>query len=113
MPRSLWNGTLSVGLINVPVARLTSKAYADERRALIDPKRAKAWGAGVKQLESVHASPRSQHSQKGQQLARPRSQHPPPQPHVLQQPLSQPQAGSSASQDGSAQLVGAHVKSDK
>lgn len=31
----------------VPVARLTDKAYADERRALIDRARARAWTAGV------------------------------------------------------------------
>ena len=37
--------------INVPVERLTSKAYADERRRAIDPDRAQAWGAGVAQLE--------------------------------------------------------------
>ena len=42
--------------INVPVARLTSKDYADERRAAIDPKRAQKWGAGVKQLESAHTT---------------------------------------------------------
>ena len=39
--------------INVPVERLTSKAYADERRRAIDPSRAQAWGAGVAQLESA------------------------------------------------------------
>jgi gamma-glutamyltranspeptidase / glutathione hydrolase len=42
--------------INVPVARLTSKDYADERRAAIDPKRAQAWSAGVKQLEGAHTT---------------------------------------------------------
>ena len=42
--------------INVPVERLTSKNYADERRAAIDPKRAQVWGAGVKQLESAHTT---------------------------------------------------------
>jgi gamma-glutamyltranspeptidase/glutathione hydrolase len=39
--------------INVPVQRLTSKAYADERRRAIDPARAQKWGAGVAQLESA------------------------------------------------------------
>src|ERR1700753_1870228 len=38
--------------VGVPVERLTSKAYAGERRAAIDPVRAQAWGAGVAQLES-------------------------------------------------------------
>ncbi|WP_342713405.1 gamma-glutamyltransferase [Bradyrhizobium sp. B124] len=42
--------------INVPVERLTSKAYADERRRAIDPDRAQAWGAGVSQLESAHTT---------------------------------------------------------
>src|ERR1700742_3422397 len=42
--------------INVPVERLTSKAYADERRRAIDPGRAQAWGAGVGQLESAHTT---------------------------------------------------------
>ena len=42
--------------INVPVERLTSKAYADERRRAIDPNRAQAWGAGVAQLESAHTT---------------------------------------------------------
>jgi gamma-glutamyltranspeptidase/glutathione hydrolase len=42
--------------INVPVARLTSKDYADERRRAIDPTRAQTWGAGVRQLESAHTT---------------------------------------------------------
>jgi gamma-glutamyltranspeptidase/glutathione hydrolase len=42
--------------VNVPVARLTSKDYADERRRAIDVTRAQAWGAGVKQLESAHTT---------------------------------------------------------
>ncbi|MGY3441454.1 MULTISPECIES: gamma-glutamyltransferase [unclassified Bradyrhizobium] len=42
--------------INVPVERLTSKAYADERRGAIDANRAQAWGAGVTQLESAHTT---------------------------------------------------------
>jgi gamma-glutamyltranspeptidase / glutathione hydrolase len=39
--------------INVPVERLTSKAYADERRQAIDTGRAQKWGAGIAQLESA------------------------------------------------------------
>ncbi|MDQ8726584.1 gamma-glutamyltransferase [Bradyrhizobium sp. LHD-71] len=42
--------------IDVPVARLTSKDYADERRGAIDPKRAQRWGAGVKQFESAYTT---------------------------------------------------------
>src|SRR5882762_11752001 len=42
--------------INVPVERLTSKAYAEERRRAIDSGRAQAWGAGVTQLESAHTT---------------------------------------------------------
>ena len=42
--------------INVPVERLTSKAYADERRRAIEPDRAQAWSAGVAQLESAHTT---------------------------------------------------------
>ncbi len=33
--------------VKVPVEKLTSRAYADERRALIDMARAQAWGPGV------------------------------------------------------------------
>ena len=42
--------------VNVPVERLTSKAYAAERRRAIDDARAQAWGAGVEQLESAHTT---------------------------------------------------------
>jgi gamma-glutamyltranspeptidase/glutathione hydrolase len=42
--------------INVPVERLTSKAYADERRRAIDAGRAQAWGADIAQLESAHTT---------------------------------------------------------
>src|SRR5436190_5430203 len=42
--------------INVPVERLTSKAYADERRSAIDDGKAQAWGAGVEQLERAHTT---------------------------------------------------------
>lgn len=42
--------------INVPVERLTSKAYAAERRGAIDDARAQAWAAGIAQLESAHTT---------------------------------------------------------
>ena len=42
--------------INVPVERLTSKAYAKERRDAIDPGRAQKWGAGVSQPEGAHTT---------------------------------------------------------
>ncbi len=42
--------------VKVPVARLTSKDYAGERRGAIDPKRAQAWSAGVQPLESAHTT---------------------------------------------------------
>jgi gamma-glutamyltranspeptidase / glutathione hydrolase len=42
--------------INVPVERLTSKAYADERRRAIDDARAQIWSAGVEQLESAYTT---------------------------------------------------------
>ena len=42
--------------INVPVERLTSKDYAQERRRAIDSGRAQKWGAGVTQLESAHTT---------------------------------------------------------
>jgi gamma-glutamyltranspeptidase len=39
--------------VSVPVERLTSKEYANERRGAIDPRRAQKWGAGVAQLEGA------------------------------------------------------------
>jgi gamma-glutamyltranspeptidase/glutathione hydrolase len=42
--------------INVPVERLTSKDYANERRRAIDSNRAQRWSAGVQQLEGVHTT---------------------------------------------------------
>lgn len=42
--------------VKVPVARLISKQYAEERRAAIDPARAQQWGAGVAQLEGAHTT---------------------------------------------------------
>ena len=40
----------------MPVERLTSKAYADERRGAIDTGRAQQWGAGAQQLEGAHTT---------------------------------------------------------
>jgi gamma-glutamyltranspeptidase/glutathione hydrolase len=42
--------------VKVPVERLTSKTYAEERRRAIDSARAQAWGAGVTQLEGAHTT---------------------------------------------------------
>jgi gamma-glutamyltranspeptidase/glutathione hydrolase len=42
--------------IKVPVQRLTSKNYANERRRAIDLERAQQWGAGVSQLEGAHTT---------------------------------------------------------
>jgi len=42
--------------VGVPVERLTSKDYANERRRAIDPARAQKWGAGVAQLEGAHTT---------------------------------------------------------
>jgi gamma-glutamyltranspeptidase/glutathione hydrolase len=39
--------TADPDFVAVPVARLTAKAYADERRALFDPAAARAWSAGL------------------------------------------------------------------
>jgi gamma-glutamyltranspeptidase / glutathione hydrolase len=42
--------------VGVPVQRLTSKEYANERRRTIDASRAQKWSAGVAQLESAHTT---------------------------------------------------------
>jgi gamma-glutamyltranspeptidase / glutathione hydrolase len=42
--------------VKVPVERLTSKAYAEERRRGIDPARAQAWSAGVSPREGAHTT---------------------------------------------------------
>ena len=42
--------------IKVPVERLISKDYANERRGAMDIQRAQKWGAGVEQLESAHTT---------------------------------------------------------
>jgi gamma-glutamyltranspeptidase / glutathione hydrolase len=42
--------------VHVPVERLTSKAYAAERRRAIDAARAQKWGAGVSQIEGAHTT---------------------------------------------------------
>jgi len=42
--------------INVPVERLTSKAYGNERRRAIDDTKAQTWRAGVEQLEGAHTT---------------------------------------------------------
>lgn len=39
--------TADPAFVDVPVERLISKAYADERRALIDPRQTRTWGPGV------------------------------------------------------------------
>ncbi|HWL53836.1 MAG TPA: gamma-glutamyltransferase [Chthoniobacteraceae bacterium] len=42
--------------VNVPVERLISKAYAEERRRAISPERAQSWSAGRAQLEGAHTT---------------------------------------------------------
>lgn len=48
--------TADPAFVSVPVARLLAKAYADERRALIDPARAGDWQAGVAAGESPNTT---------------------------------------------------------
>ncbi|MFC3125643.1 gamma-glutamyltransferase [Pseudoroseomonas globiformis] len=48
--------TADPAFIKVPVERLTSKAYADERRALLNPDLAQAWAPGIPQAESANTT---------------------------------------------------------
>jgi gamma-glutamyltranspeptidase/glutathione hydrolase len=48
--------TADPDFVDVPVARLTSKTYADERRALIDLNKAKRWSPGVSPGQSAHTT---------------------------------------------------------
>jgi gamma-glutamyltranspeptidase/glutathione hydrolase len=49
-------GTADPDFVDVPVARLTSKAYAAERRAAIDMARTQVWGAGISPGQSAHTT---------------------------------------------------------
>jgi gamma-glutamyltranspeptidase/glutathione hydrolase len=48
--------TADPDFVDVPVERLISKAYADERRAAIDPARARVWSAGVAPERGAHTT---------------------------------------------------------
>jgi len=48
--------TADPAFVDVPVARLVSKAYAAERRGGIDPQRARDWAAGVAATESANTT---------------------------------------------------------
>src|SRR5262249_58951478 len=43
--------------VKVPVERITSKAYADQRRAGIDLKKARQWNGGPLAQEGAHTTP--------------------------------------------------------
>jgi gamma-glutamyltranspeptidase/glutathione hydrolase len=48
--------TADPAFVDVPVARLISRAYGDERRAAVDMARAQAWGPGVSPGESANTT---------------------------------------------------------
>ncbi|MCA3376509.1 MAG: gamma-glutamyltransferase [Roseomonas sp.] len=48
--------TADPAFVDVPVARLISRAYGDERRAALDMSRAQAWGPGVSPGESANTT---------------------------------------------------------
>ncbi len=48
--------TADPAFVPVPVARLIDKAYAAERRSLVDPEKAKSWRAGVSPQESANTT---------------------------------------------------------
>jgi gamma-glutamyltranspeptidase/glutathione hydrolase len=45
--------TADPAFVDVPVARLTSKSYGEERRAALALDRAQAWGPGLSRPESA------------------------------------------------------------
>jgi gamma-glutamyltranspeptidase/glutathione hydrolase len=49
-------GTADPAFVDVPVARLTSKSYAAQRRAQINLARTQAWGAGITHAEAANTT---------------------------------------------------------